>query len=647
MGNSSSSCKNEESNTLSNSSKTNESFETEHMTAGSSTVETQHTNGVVEKKNIMGKKPKRGSKKKQLETIDGTSPKAKMTQSPTGGNDVDRRDDVLPRTSRITDDQVQVNLAMADLMAYLQVVANNSNNLPLTRRDDPELQRMVTTLSSEEYARKSAAFIPADVRVLAGSFLKYGKVWDLPTSEEYTALDGAQEPGRSYGGACCNTMLKVLYDAASEVAQNQASGRNIFDDEDDESLATVPFGRNDTFLSLDMNGHCNPSTITWAQLLRKMKTEMAEIEYPQVPAITSTRKFDLNQPFSLVPDTFDKTKNKKRSLLIGCNYHSTDGAELKASHDDIRSMKDYIVNVHGFPETDDLMTVLLDDDEHQKPTFVNITEAFKSLSEQSQPGDAVFIQFSGHGGRILDSPIDPNVESYDEMIAPCDYATTGLLRDTLIFKTLLAPMRYGVTVTVLIDCCDTGMVLELPYCWSTRADRKDTIAKMTQNEDFSFVRFLKVVKTLYESSTFTQLGKTVGSALGQQPFPSESFEEDEEDEGETTAHSRQGVDQSLTDEMQVSGPTLFPPSLCLGQRNTAGGKVTKKSDQEKDALTLIEKVFGCNFMVTDAEDEMSDEETYANNTYEDEHTIQSTFDSVSEEEYNKRNRGRSRRNRRA
>jgi hypothetical protein len=106
----------------------------------------------------------------------------------------DRRDDIAP-PSHISDDQVHVNLAMADLMAYLQVVANNSNNLPLTRRDDPELGRMVSSLTSEEYARKSAAFIPADVRVIAGTFLKYGRVWDLPTSDEYNASDGAQEPG--------------------------------------------------------------------------------------------------------------------------------------------------------------------------------------------------------------------------------------------------------------------------------------------------------------------------------------------------------------------------------------------------------------------------------------------------------------------
>lgn len=93
------------------------------------------------------------------------------------------RPEEIGKSKRISDDQVQVNLAMADLMAYLQVVANNSNHLPLTRRDDPELDRTVTSLSSEEYARKSAAFVPADIRVIGGTFTRYGRVWDLPTSE--------------------------------------------------------------------------------------------------------------------------------------------------------------------------------------------------------------------------------------------------------------------------------------------------------------------------------------------------------------------------------------------------------------------------------------------------------------------------------
>jgi hypothetical protein len=84
--------------------------------------------------------------------------------------------------AHVQDEHVHVNLGLADFLAYLQVVANNSNHLPLTKRDDPELDRSINELTAEEYARKSAAFVPADVRVIGGVFTRYGRVWDLPTS---------------------------------------------------------------------------------------------------------------------------------------------------------------------------------------------------------------------------------------------------------------------------------------------------------------------------------------------------------------------------------------------------------------------------------------------------------------------------------
>ena len=101
------------------------------------------------------------------------------------GGPNNRDGDIVKKTypKRIPDEQINVNMPMADLMAYLQVVANNSNHLPLTRRDDPELDRTVSSLSSEDYARKSAAFVPSDVRVIGGTFSRYGRVWDLPTTE--------------------------------------------------------------------------------------------------------------------------------------------------------------------------------------------------------------------------------------------------------------------------------------------------------------------------------------------------------------------------------------------------------------------------------------------------------------------------------
>ena len=162
--------------------------------------------------------------------------------------------------------------------------------------------------------------------------------------QEYNACDGAQEPGRSYGGAFCNTMLKVVYDAANEMdgaAQMEAAAQALFDDDDEDADEPSVMGGKSfkSGYSVDFGNSEAHFQITWAALLRQLKSEFKEIGYSQVPKLTTTRKIDLSKPFSLTSEEFDVTKNKKRSLLIGCNYRNMEGATLKASHDDIRSMK--------------------------------------------------------------------------------------------------------------------------------------------------------------------------------------------------------------------------------------------------------------------------------------------------------------------
>eukprot|EP00804_Cyclotella_cryptica_P013368 CCRYP_005134-RA/>CCRYP_005134-RA protein AED:0.17 eAED:0.17 QI:701/1/1/1/1/1/3/383/699 len=433
-------------------------------------------------------------------------------------------------TNTLDQDHSTNDLPMADLMAYLQIVADNSSNLPLTRRDDPELGRTVSSLTGEEYETKCRAFVPANVRIFGGMFGRYGRVWDLPTSEEFDIIANTREPGLSHGGAVCNALLKAMYDTESETTQVAQTGagpaspatldpKNLFDDDDDETVDTAGFTVDRTVASFDtllLNDNQLASTLSWAELLRKMNIEMQGVGYNQFAAITSSYKLDLTAPFSLIPPDFKQGHNKKRALLIGCNYRRTPDAGLKACHDDVRSIKDFLVNVYGFPESPEYMTVLMDDNVHRHPTFANITEAFKKLAQESQPGDALFVLFSGHGCRVLDSPIDSEAESYDEALIPCDYNESGIIRDTLVFKTLLAPMRKGVTMTCILDSCHTGVMVDLPYLWSTKGEKGEVAPKMTLNNDFSFVRFLKVVKTLYESSVFTKLGKGIGSELSKQ-----------------------------------------------------------------------------------------------------------------------------------
>ena len=82
----------------------------------------------------------------------------------------------------------------------------------------------------------------------------------------------------------------------------------------------------------------------------------------------------------------------KRALLIGINYVGQKGA-LKACHNDVRNMRDFLRDVHGFQERD--MLLLMDDGEHKMPTKKNIETGFRILTSRSKPGDVVFVMFSG------------------------------------------------------------------------------------------------------------------------------------------------------------------------------------------------------------------------------------------------------------
>lgn len=76
-----------------------------------------------------------------------------------------------------------------------------------------------------------------------------------------------------------------------------------------------------------------------------------------------------------------------------------------------------------------------------------------------------WISFSGHGGRVRDISGDEET-GYDNTLIPLDFKRSGHIVDDDILNMLVKPMRSGVNVTVLMDCCHSGTVLDLPYRFS-------------------------------------------------------------------------------------------------------------------------------------------------------------------------------------
>ena len=120
-----------------------------------------------------------------------------------------------------------------------------------------------------------------------------------------------------------------------------------------------------------------------------MRGVLSEKSYEQIPQLSSSRAMDVETKFDLTPEDFSGTK---RAVLIGINYVGQSG-ELAGCHNDVLNMTDYIKDVHGFEDSN--ITILMDDGVHSDPTRDNIMAAYQAIAAESQPGDVVFLHYSG------------------------------------------------------------------------------------------------------------------------------------------------------------------------------------------------------------------------------------------------------------
>ncbi|CAM9441282.1 unnamed protein product [Ectocarpus fasciculatus] len=196
---------------------------------------------------------------------------------------------------------------------------------------------------------------------------------------------------------------------------------------------------------------------SWMSLLKDMRTTLSTKKFKQIPQMATSKKLDIHSPFSLAGGE----GGKLRALLIGINYVGDPSAELKGCHNDVAQMKDYIVE-HGYPAEGEDLKIVMDDGEHTAPTRANIIEAIEWLVEGAAPGDSLFMHYSGHGGSVEDTDKNEK-DNRDETMIPVDYSVSGHIKDDELLAELVLPLPEGVVLSVVMDCCHSGSILDLPY----------------------------------------------------------------------------------------------------------------------------------------------------------------------------------------
>jgi len=159
--------------------------------------------------------------------------------------------------------------------------------------------------------------------------------------------------------------------------------------------------------------------------------------------------------------------------LIGINYIGQQ-CELEGCVNDIHNMRTFISQRFGFPTDAEHMQTLTDDGSgNDLPTKYNILRYISWLITGAQPGDSLFLHYSGHGSVAEDQLGLGKSTGKEDTICPLDRDSAGDILDEELHNAVVKPLARGVKLTAIFDCCHSGSALNLPFSYHHNVQPKE------------------------------------------------------------------------------------------------------------------------------------------------------------------------------
>lgn len=149
------------------------------------------------------------------------------------------------------------------------------------------------------------------------------------------------------------------------------------------------------------------------------------------------------------------------AILIGINAYPE--KPLKGCVRDVQNIKTYLegvstsIRIQIFTaESDSFGT----EDYTLRPTYCNVTRAFEETTKSANPGDLVYIHFSGHGVRCEEGLEYSNRSTKDLalVLLSGEKGEEVYLHGPRLARSLKPMVDKGLVVTLVLDCCFSGSV---------------------------------------------------------------------------------------------------------------------------------------------------------------------------------------------
>jgi hypothetical protein len=160
-------------------------------------------------------------------------------------------------------------------------------------------------------------------------------------------------------------------------------------------------------------------------------------------------------------------KGLVKALLIGINYSPFPELQLYGCINDVSNIRSVLQNF--YPNCKDVR--ILTDQTMIKPSKQNILDSIQWLVKDLKPGQTVYLHYSGHGTRVMDTNGDER-SGADSCICPYNGSQLEIITDDEIRKVLVDKIPAGSKCFTVLDCCNSGTALDLRYTWKSTAPGK-------------------------------------------------------------------------------------------------------------------------------------------------------------------------------